>query len=111
MSAHDEFLKVEGHELLRPLKTVKGSDQMRLLGKLKSLGLVSEAGKKKTEAQISKSLDFEAVADLIDYVGEKFAHNQEEFEAFTMGGGGFERALNVVISYASIVGEGNGSGS
>ena len=42
--AQERFDEVEGHELLRPLSKVKGSDQTRLMARLQRLGLLDEAG-------------------------------------------------------------------
>lgn len=112
------FANIEGSHLLRPIKTVKGSDQLRLLAKLREVGLMGDDKPKKTtkaatakakEAEIM-DMPLEGLADLIDYVGEKFAHKPEEFEAFTMGEGGFERAIELVVSYAGLLGEGKSSG-
>ena len=73
------FYEQEGHELFRPLKTIKGSDQMRLLGRLKKMGLINSNSKRKT----NPDLDLEELADLVDYVGEKFTHDPKAFDEFT----------------------------
>lgn len=112
--ADKKFNEVEGHELLRPLKAVKGSDQMRLLGRLKSLGLMSDDDakpKRGKAAEPTVELDFEKLADLVDYVSDKFAVNPQKFDEFTSGEDGYNRALELVISYATMLGEGKSSGN
>lgn len=104
-AAVTRFEDVDGHELLKPFKTVKGSDQLRLLGKLKSLGV--------TEGDGTNALDLEldALADFIDWVAERFALDVAKFEAFTSGQDGYERALNLAIAYAGALGESGSSKS
>lgn len=98
--------------LLRPLKTVKGSDQLRLLARLKAMGFFTEEKKTKGKSKPEElEIDLDVMADFIDYVAEKFALDQAKFEEFTMGPGGYERALETVVEYASVLGEGNGSAS
>ena len=96
------FDEVEGSELLVSINQVKGSDQLRLLGQLTSLGLLDDKGSSEVEVA---DLDFEKVADLVDYVSARFAKSPKEFDEFTKGKGGFERALNLAISYAGALGE------
>lgn len=100
--------------LLRPVKTVKGSDQLRLLARLKDLGYLNDEpapkGKAKVKAE-ERPVDLDKMADFIDYVAEKFALDTKKFEEFTMGPGGYERALEVVVEYATSLGEENGSAS
>lgn len=93
-----EFNEMEGADLLIPFSKVKGSDQARLLGRVQALGIDGEAGDE-------VDLDLEVVADFIDYVTETFAIDKEKFEEFTAGYGGFERALNLTVSYASELGK------
>lgn len=97
--AQERFEEIEGHELLKPISQIKGSDQTRLLAQLQSLGLIGEG-----DADVD-DLDLEAVADLIDYVAEKFAVNTDEFEKFTMGIGGYQRAMELAIGYAGELGK------
>lgn len=98
--------------LLRPIKTVKGSDQLRLLARLKAMGFFGEEKKTKGKSKPEElEIDLDVMADFIDYVAEKFALDQAKFEEFTMGPGGYERALQTVVEYASVLGEGSGSAS
>lgn len=96
------FDEIDGHELLVPFSKVKGSDQLRLLGRLKTLGVVDE-NEDGSDVDFD-SLDLEMLADLIDYVAEKFAVDKGEFEAFTSGARGFEKAMNLAIAYAGELG-------
>lgn len=96
------FADIPGHELLLPFSQVKGSDQARLIARLQDLGLVDLD---QDEATIG-DLDLDALADFIDYVGEHFALDLEQFEQFTMGPGGMERAINLAIAYAGDLGKG-----
>ena len=96
------FSEVEGHELLLPFSEVKGSDQVRLVARLTALGLVGD-GEEDEEVSVD-DLDMEKLADLIDYVSEKFALDSEAFDNFTKGAGGFERAMNLAVSYAGELG-------
>ena len=103
--AQERFDEVEGHELLRPLSKVKGSDQTRLMARLQRLGLLDEAGADAGQGGIA-DLDLDEVADLIDYISERFALDSAEFDEFTCGEGGFVRALTLVMAYVGEMGKG-----
>ena len=96
---------MEGHELLRPLSKVKGSDQTRLMARLQRMGLLDEAKGDGDEVGFD-DLDLDEVADLIDYISERFALDAAEFDEFTCGEGGFVRALTLVMSYVGEMGKG-----
>ena len=103
--AQERFDEVEGHELLRPLSKVKGSDQTRLMARLQRLGLLDEAGDDAGQGGIA-DLDLDEFADLIDYISERFALDSAEFDEFTCGEGGFVRALTLVMAYVGEMGKG-----
>ena len=103
--AQERFDEVEGHELLRPLSKVKGSDQTRLMARLQRLGLLDEAGDDAGQGGIA-DLDLDEVADLIDYISERCALDSAEFDEFTCGEGGFVRALTLVMAYVGEMGKG-----
>ena len=103
--AQERFDEVEGHELLRPLSKVKGSDQTRLMARLQRIGLLDEAGDDAGQGGIA-DLDLDEVADLIDYISERFALDSAEFDEFTCGEGGFVRALTLVMAYVGEMGKG-----
>ena len=92
-----EFNELDGADLLIPFNKVKGSNQARLLARVQALGI--------DDTDEDTGLDLDVVADFIDYVTETFAVDKEKFEAFTAGYGGFERALNLTVSYASELGK------
>lgn len=103
--AQERFDEVEGHELLRPLSKVKGSDQTRLMARLQRMGLLDEAKGDGDEIGFD-DLDLNEVADLIDYISERFALDSAEFDEFTCGEGGFVRALTLVMAYVGEMGKG-----
>ena len=103
--AQERFDEVEGHELLRPLSKVKGSDQTRLMARLQRMGLLDEAKDDGGEIGFD-DLDLDEVADLIDYISERFALDSAEFDDFTCGEGGFVRALTLVMAYVGEMGKG-----
>ena len=103
--AQERFDEVEGHELLRPLSKVKGSDQTRLMARLQRMGLLDEAKDDGGEVGFD-DLDLDEVADLIDYISERFALDSAEFDEFTCGEGGFVRALTLVMAYVGEMGKG-----
>lgn len=103
--AQERFDEVEGHELLRPLSKVKGSDQTRLMARLQRMGLLDEAKGDDDEIGFD-DLDLDEVADLIDYISERFALDSAEFDEFTCGEGGFVRALSLVMAYVGEMGKG-----
>lgn len=104
------FNELDGHELLKPFSKVKGSDQARLMGRLIGLGLLTDDGESTdavddTGAVDIEALDFDALADMIDYVSEKFALDTEAFDEFTMGRGGMSRAMTLTMAYAGEMGK------
>ena len=103
--AQERFDEVEGHELLRPLSKVKGSDQTRLMARLQRMGLLDEAKDDGGEIGFD-DLDLDEVADLIDYISERFALDSAKFDEFTCGEGGFVRALTLVMAYVGEMGKG-----
>lgn len=102
------FEEVPGHELLRPAGSIKGSDQARLLASAAKLS-DSLGGLQNIDldnpAEALEKIDFDALADMIDYVGERFAVDVEKFEEFTCGEGGMNRAFVLVFSYLGLLGE------
>lgn len=97
----ERFEDVEGHELLVPFSKVKGSDQARLINRIKVL----MNGDDELDTGDLDSLDLDVLADVIDFVAEKFAVDKEAFEDFTCGHGGMSRALNLVMAFVSELGK------
>lgn len=101
-----DFSEIEGNDLLVSFSEVKGSDQARLVNRLKSLGLFSDDTDSEGDDDVAfQDLDLEAVADLIDYVSEKFAVDSGKFDDFTRGSGGMERAVNLAVGFAGELGK------
>ena len=102
-----DFNDREGAHLLVPFSKVKGSDQLRLLGRLRDLlsTSVNESGEINADEVDATALDVDDLADFLDYVGERFSVNVHEFEKFTMGAGNFSRGLDLVMSYAAELGK------
>lgn len=86
----ERFDEIEGHELLVPIASVKGSDQLRLTGRVQSSGLLDGD---------EESIDFERFADVVDYVSEKFSVDPEKFVEFTSGPGGMKRAIALITGF------------
>lgn len=100
--------EIEGFDLLTPPRDVKGSDQLRLVGKLKTLGIF-DGDAASAEGIDFSSMPLDELADFIDYIEERFAVDPPKFADFTRGGGGMERALELAIAYANALGEGASS--
>lgn len=102
-----DFNDREGAHLLVPFSKVKGSDQLRLLGRLRDLlsTSVNESGEINADEVDANALDVDDLADFLDYVGERFSVNVHEFEKFTMGAGNFSRGLNLIMSYSAELGK------
>lgn len=98
-----DWVDIEGHELLRSPGKVKGSDQIRLVSKLKSLGYMDDGV---TEGSVDfLSMDLDALADFIDWVAAKFALDPDKFDEFTMGEDGYLKAMNLSVAYAAVLGK------
>lgn len=90
------FEQTPGHELMRPAKVVKGSDQLRLITALQDLGLDLHGNNNDTA-----DIDLRKAPDFIDYVSKNFAKDPNGFDEFTCGQGGFQRAIELAFAYAS----------
>lgn len=96
------FDEVEGSELIIPLKQIKGSDQLRLVAQAQKVGIFSEENQDEVSPD---DLDYEALADLTDYVEEHFARDPKAFAEFTSGKGGLERTIQLVMGLFAALGE------
>lgn len=94
-----EFSEVEGSEHIVPLGKIKGSDQLRIIGRLKNLGL----GEGDTSAN---DLDMDAFADFIDWIADRYTVNKEKFEEWSGGPGGMIRTLQLSMALMSELGKG-----
>ena len=96
-----DFNEVEGSEHIVPFSKIKGTDQMRIIGRMRSLGI----GDDDTESDIN----FEEFADFVDWIGEKYTVDQEKFEAWSAGPGGMVRTLKLATALLGELGKGMGS--
>lgn len=105
---NEDQMEIEGFDLLKSPRDVKGSDQLRIINKLKSLGILNGDGEAAKNLDFM-SMDLEVLADFVDYLEEKFALDPDEFAKFTTGPKGMERAIELAIAYANALGEGASS--
>lgn len=84
--------------MLIQLEKVTAAQQTRLLGRLRKIGIAdSEVN--------TANVDFDATADMIEWFTKTFALDGR-FEAATSGPGGFETALDCIVTYAGELGKG-----
>lgn len=96
------FEDIEGHEHIVPFGKIKGSDQLRIIGRIKKLGLGDGDGE---EADI----DLDGFADFIDWIGERYTVDQQKFEDWSGGEGGIGRTMKLAMGLLSELGKGMGS--
>lgn len=99
------FEEVEGHEHIVPFSKIKGSDQLRIIGRIKALGL--GGGEKDEDAETE--IDMDGFADFIDWIGERFTVDQKKFETWSSGQGGIGRTMKLAMALLSELGKGMGS--
>lgn len=92
------FEEVEGHELIKPFKDIKGSDQIRIIGRLKSIGLGDDSD--------DKDIDFDAFADFVDWIAERYTVDQKKFEDWSAGQAGMMRTLKLAMALLGELGKG-----
>ena len=111
----ERFEDVEGHELLIPFSKIKGSDQSRLLNRVKKLlgdqTITQEQAAQAAEGDLVIDIDLEDFADLTDWVAEHLAINEDEFNEWTSGVNGMQRTVALVSGLADEVGKLNGFGN
>lgn len=96
------FEDIEGHEHIVPFGKIKGSDQLRIIGRIKKLGLGDGDGE---EADI----DLDGFADFIDWIGLRYTVDQKKFEEWSGGAGGIGRTMKLAMGLLSELGKGMGS--
>lgn len=101
------FEDIEGHEHIKPFGKIKGSDQLRIIGRIKALGLAGKDGD--AEEADEKDIDLDGFADFIDWIGERFTEDQDAFEAWSSGEGGIGRTMKLAMGLLSELGKGMGS--
>ena len=97
-----DFNEVEGSELIKPLSKIKGSDQLRIMGRLVELGITDEGA---DESEI----DFEKFADLVDWISERFSVDSKKFDEWSGGTGGMTRTLTLAMALMGELGKGMSS--
>lgn len=92
----------EAAELLRAPNKVKASDRMRLLKQLRKFQAYAD-----DEGNIDmETLDFDELADFIDFISEKFAIDSEEFDDWSATSeNGFTDALQLAFVYGGVLGK------
>ena len=93
-----EFSEVEGSELIVPLSKIKGTDQMRIIGKIQSLN-ISEDSKE-------SDMDLDQFADVIDWLSEKFSVDSKKFDTWSSGPGGMMRTMKLAMALMQELGKG-----
>ena len=88
-----KFEDIPGAELMRPIKTFTAAEQARFTGRMTAILI-----------DLSK-LDFDKVADLIEWATENLAIDKDEFEEFTSGKGGMGRAFDLILGMQQLLGE------
>ena len=93
------FDQVEGADLLIAPKDLTAPQTMRLMGRVQSV--FNGVGDGETVG-----IDFELIADLIDFIGEHYAVDRKAFDDFGRGASRMGAMLELVTSYASELGKG-----
>lgn len=92
-----EFSEIEGAEHIVPLGKIKGSDQLRIIGRLKNMGLGDGE---------ESDIDMDGFADFIDWIAERYTVDQEKFEDWSGGPGGMTRTMKLAMGLMSELGKG-----
>lgn len=103
-----EFEELEGHELLKPITQLKAWEMTRVQGRMiRVLGedLDLEDLSDAATSLSANSLDFDALADFMEYIGENYALDQTKFDDFATGEGAQERTQTLVMGYAGAMGK------
>lgn len=98
-----EFSEVEGSELIVPFSKIKGSDQLRIIGRIQSLGIGAD-----TDADTS-DIDMDNFADFVDWIATNFTVDQKKFEDWSGGTGGISRTMNLCMALLGELGKGMNS--
>lgn len=109
-----DFEEIEGHELLVPITQLKASEMTRIQGRMvrvlgDDLDLKDIGDGEAAESLSASSIDFDAMADFMDYIGDNYVVDQDGWDAFFRGQGAQERTQELVMGYASAMGKGSRS--
>ena len=100
-----EFEELEGHELLKPITSMRPSEMARVQGKLISV-ISSDIGVDDLENVDVSSLDFDALADFIEFLEDRYVLDGDAWDTF-----GHEHGMEAVQSLAMGYGSAMGKGS
>lgn len=98
------FEDLPGAEHVISFDELGPAEQTRLIGRVKALGLMPDEDDAIESINLN-DVDFEALADLIDYFIEKFAADKTALENALSGKGGMTRAMELIFSFINLVGE------
>lgn len=93
------FSEVEGADLLIPPETLTASQTMRLMGRVQAAYADAPGGGGVFD------MNTDTIADLIDFIGERYAVNQADYDDFGRGGKGLGRMLTLITAYAAELGK------
>lgn len=93
-----EFSEVEGSDLIVPLGKIKGTDQMRIIGKIQSLNIGEDSKE--------SDMDLDTFADVIDWLSEKFSVDPAKFDEWSSGSGGMLRTMKLAMALMQELGKG-----
>lgn len=97
------FQEVEGHELLKPFSELTGADGARIIGRLKSALGTDPADME--EGAAAEDMDFDAMADLIDFIGERYVVDPAGWAEFNTAAN-VSKVLELVSAFAGELGKG-----
>ncbi|MEL0525907.1 hypothetical protein, partial [Neisseria gonorrhoeae] len=77
-----DFEEIEGHELLVPITQLRASDMTRIQGRMirvlgDDLDLKDIGDGDAAESLSASSIDFDAMADFMDYIGDNYVVDQD----------------------------------
>ncbi|MFW0183769.1 hypothetical protein ACN082_09760 [Rothia sp. CCM 9417] len=99
--AQKNFSEVPGSQYMVPFRKIKGSDQMRIINRLRKL---MPEGTDAEEFDASE-MDLDDFADFVDYLADNWTVDKEGFESFTSGSGGMVRTLELAMAFADELGK------
>lgn len=97
------FDELPGAELLKPFSELTGADAMRIVGKLSGV-LGADLEDMDQENVSAIDVDFDAAADLVDYIGERYVVDPEGWGRFNTAKN-MSNVLNLITAYAGELGK------
>ena len=102
-----EFEELEGHELLKPITSMRPSEMARVQGKLISV-ISSDIGADDLDQVNVSSLDFDALADFVEFLENRYVLDADAWDAFGHEHG-MEAIQKLAMGYGSAMGKGSRS--